>query len=107
MFYDDYKDDFQVYEKITMKDGTHPIRISGNMFPQDYEGWMLGPINLLDRSLNTDEYEWFGTSFKKFYNSTCPELNPCMHKICDQMMELNGQRKFHGMLIRKKTKKEN
>lgn len=107
MFYDDYKDDFQVYEKITMKDGTHPIRISGNMFPQDYEGWMLGPINLLDRSLNTDEYEWFGTNFKKFYNSTCPELNPCTHNLSDQMMNINGKQTFHGMFIRKKTKKEN
>lgn len=100
--YEDYKDDFLIYERITMKDGTHPIRVTGNDFPEDYDGWMLGPVNLFDRKLDTRKYEWYGTDFKGYFNTQHPELNPCNHPLSNQMMFLNGRQAFHGILFRKK-----
>ena len=100
--YEEYKDDFLVYDRITMKDGTHPIRVTGNDFPEDYDGWMLGPVNLFDRKLDTRKYEWYGTSFQKYFNTDHPELNPCAHKLSNQMMFLNGRQTFNGILFRKR-----
>ena len=102
LHYEDYKEDFLVYQNITMKDGTHPIRVAGNLFPTDYNGWMCGPINVLDRIMDTRKYEWYGTNFKKFFNSTHPELSPFAHKLSDKLLTLNGKQCFAGIIFRKK-----
>ena len=102
LHYEDYKEDFQIFQDITMKDGTHPIKVTGNLFPTDYDGWMCGPINLLDRSLDTRKYEWYGTDYKGFYNSIHPELSPFAHKASNEMMKINGKQCFHGIIFRKK-----
>ena len=96
--YEAYKDEFIVCENMTMRDGTHPIRVS-SLFPTDYDGWMFASVAVLDR-LNQDEYEWYGTNFKKYYNTTCPQNNPFAHKTSDAMVKAVGS-SFHGIVFRK------
>lgn len=98
-----YKDEYQVVEAMTMKDGTHPIRVPGSQIPDDYNGWMFAPINVLTR-ISFDEFEWYGTNFMKYYNTTNPAANPFNHKTSNQMVKLNGKKLFHGIVLRRKVK---
>lgn len=98
-----YKDEYPTYTEITMKDGTHPIRVPSSKFPDDYAGWMICSINVLDK-LDQTAYEWYGTGFKGYYNTVNPEANPFMHKATNDMMKINGKSGFHGIVFRKKPK---
>ena len=101
--YEEYKDDYIVMENMTMKDGTHPIRVPSGQVPDDYDGWMFAPINFIDQ-YSTEEYEWYGTSFMKYYNIDHPENNPFAHKAANEMIEVGGKRKFHGVVFRRRSK---
>lgn len=102
MDYNLYKDDFPVYENITMKDGTHPIRVSASQIPDNYSGWMLASVNVLG-TIDLDEYEWYITNAKKYFNTINPSANPFAHKATDTMLILNGKKCFHGIVLKKKT----
>ena len=104
--YETYKDEFIEMPNMTMKDGSHPIRVGGSAYPEDYSGWMFGGINILD-SLDQENYEWISTNCKKYFNTTKPELNPFSHKLSDSPMLLgaDGKNSFHGLLFRKKETK--
>lgn len=98
--YELYKDEYIIMENMTMKDGTHPIKVNG-AYPDDYTGWMFGPVSLLDQ-ISHDEYEVYGTNYKKYYNTEHPENNPFNHKASEQMLIHNGKQYFHGIVFRKK-----
>ena len=100
--YNLYKDDYLVYENITMKDGTHPIRVPATQLPDNYNGWMLTSVNVLN-TIDLDEYEWYITNAKKYFNTTNPSANPFAHKATDTMLILNGKKCFHGIVLKKKT----
>ena len=99
--YNLYKDEFKTNDLITMKDGTHPIYADARTFPKNYDGWILTNITLLNH-LDLREYEWYGTNFKKYFNTQHPEANPFNHLASDKMM--NG--KFHGIVLRRIKKEE-
>ena len=91
-----YSDTFKVLDSITMKDGTHPIRINHKgAIPEDYTGWMQGSVGILS-DLNFNEFEWYITNAKKYFNTDYPELSPFAHKITDSMLN------FHGIVFRRK-----
>lgn len=99
--YESYKDEYAIYPEITLKDGTHPIRVPGGAFPDDYNGWMIASVSVLNK-LDQSKYEWYGTNFMKYYNTTNPGASPFAHKTSNQMMKINGKQMFHGILFRKK-----
>lgn len=106
--YEEYKEDFVEMPNMTLKDGTHPIRVSMSTYPEDYDGWMFACWGVLDK-LDQTEYEWLCTNCKKYFNSINPEANPFSHKLSDGAMlkASDGKIKFHGILFRKKpTNKE-
>ena len=94
--YQIYKDDFRVIDTMTMKDGTHPIKIQHKgVIPDDYMGWMQGSVGILS-DLNFEEFEWYITNAKKYYNTDNPEFNPFSHKATNEMID------FHGIVFRRK-----
>lgn len=99
--YNLYGDSYPVMENMTMKDGTHPIRVGSDTIPGNYLGWMFGPISVLD-VLPQDKYEWYGTNFMRYYNTTKPEVNPFAHKTSNQMVSIKGKQLFHGIVFKKK-----
>lgn len=100
--YDLYKEDYKEMPNMTMKDGTHPIKVGMGTVPDDYDGWMFGPVNLL-HNMSFDEYEWYGTNFKGYFNTTNPEANPFSHKLSNTMMDdETGKHGFHGIIFRRK-----
>ena len=99
--YEDYKDEYLVMENMTMKDGTHPIKVPGVGIPDNYNGWMFAPISCLTR-IALSEFEWCGTNFHKYFNSMNPEANPLNHKMFNKMVIVNGKQGFHGILLRRK-----
>lgn len=54
--YDIYKDEFPKITTMIMKDGSCPIRVPSDIFPDDYTGWMFASINVLNR-LDQETYE--------------------------------------------------
>jgi len=97
--YDLYKDEYTVMTGMTMKDGTHPIRVSMSTYPEDFDGWMFTTIGVLD-NLDQDTYEWLCLNHHKYFNQTHPELNPFSHKLSTKMF---GDKGFcGGILFRKK-----
>ena len=103
--YEIYRDDYLTMENMTMKDGTHPIRVPGSQIPDNYNGWMFAGINVLEK-ISFDDYEWYGTGFQKYYNTTNPEANPFVHKTSNTMVKANDKQMFHGIVFRRKTKEE-
>ena len=100
--YDIYKDEYKEMPNMLMKDGTHPIRVSTSAYPEDYTGWMFAPISVLD-NLDQEAYEWYSTSFRKYFNSTNPGANPFAHKLSDEMyIKADGKPGFYGVIFRKK-----
>jgi hypothetical protein len=96
--YELYKNEFEVLPLIQMKDGTNPIYIkSKTLIPDDYFGWIFAPITVLD-CMSNEYYEWYLTKCSKYYNSTHPELRPCVNKISDKCYP----GKFSGVLFRRK-----
>ncbi len=97
--YDLYKDEYTVMTGMTMKDGTHPIRVSMSTYPEDFDGWMFTTIGVLD-NLDQDTYEWLCLNHHKYFNQIHPELNPFSHKLSTKMF---GDKGFcGGILFRKK-----
>ncbi len=105
--YEDYKDEYIVYINTTMKDGTHPIKVPSDAFPEDYDGWMCTAVNVLNKL--DDSYEWYGTHFAGYFNKEHPELSPFAHKCSDYMLSLPnlGKTPFSSIIFRKKPVKEN
>ena len=97
----DSQADYLVMENMTMKDGTHPIRVPSKDYPEDYNGWMYASVNILSY-ISHDDYEWYGTNFMKYFNTTNPQANPFNHKVVLGMTKVNGQGGFNGIVFRKK-----
>lgn len=96
--YELYKDNYVELTAMTMKDGTHPIRINDKRaIPEDYMGWMFCSIGVLNK-LSYKYYEWYGSQYTKYYNTDHPELNPLAHKITSDIF--NGAFKG-GLFIRR------
>lgn len=92
---------YLVMGNMTMKDGTHPIRVPSKDFPEDYDGWMYASVNILSY-ISHDDYDWYGTNYMKYFNTTNPQANPFNHKIVLGMTKVNGQGGFNGIVFRKK-----
>ena len=103
--YEIYKDEYINMTDMPMKDGTFPIRVPSDAFPEDYDGWMFTPVNVLNKLDET--YEWYITNCKGYLNAH-PEINPLNQAATDKMVAnpLTGKG-FHGVLFRKKLAKEN
>jgi len=101
--YDLYKDEYIEMPNMTMKDETHPIRMNGSTYPDDYNGWMFAGVNILD-NLDQDTYEWYGSNYKGYFNKNNMENSIFIHKADDKTMLMcaDGKRAFHGVLFRKK-----
>ena len=100
--YEAYKDDYEVMENMTMKDGTHPLKINNyRSIPDDYFGWMFSSIGVLDE-LSNDEFEWYITSAQGYFNKENPQANPFAHRATNTMLTLNDKRKYHGIILRRK-----
>jgi len=101
--YELYKDEFPIMIGMTMKDGTHPIRINKiNAIPDDYNGWMFCSIGVLDR-ISYDEFDWYLTGVKKYYNKTNPNKNPFSHNATNTMLkDSNGRQYFHGIVMKRR-----
>ena len=103
--YELYKDDYKEMPNMTMKDGTHPIKVPCNAIPDNYTGWMFTGVNVLNRL--DSSYEWYGTNFAKYYNELHPEKSPFSHKVGLPMYKCaNGKGAFAGVVFRKRPKGE-
>lgn len=99
--YDLYKDEYVEILGMTMKDGTHPIRVSMSTYPEDFDGWMFATIGVLD-NLDQEAYEWYITNCKGILNKN-PKFSPLAHKAFDTMYyAADGKSGFSGVLFRKK-----
>jgi hypothetical protein len=99
--YDLYKDEYVEMIGMTMKDGTHPIRVSMSTYPEDFNGWMFATIGVLD-NLDQETYEWYGTHLHGYFNKH-PEQSPFNHKTSDSMhYAADGKSGFSGIVFRKK-----
>lgn len=99
--YDMYKDEFVYMPNMTMKDGTHPIRVSMSTYPEDYIGWMFTTVGVLD-NLDMDTYEWYATECKGYLNQH-PDFSPFAHKVdADTYIIANGKKAFGGIVFRKR-----
>lgn len=98
--YEDYKDDFVEMVNMTMKDGSHPIRVNDfNGIPDDYRGWVFCAVGVLD-VLSYDYYEWYPTNCKGYYNSN-PNINPFNHRASNEMVSNPNTTGFHGIVLRR------
>ena len=99
--YDVYSDEYVEMIGMTMKDGTHPIRVSTSTYPEDFSGWMFASISVLD-NLDMETYEWYGTHLHGYFNKY-PEQSPFSHKTSDSMhYAADGKSGFSGIVFRKK-----
>lgn len=100
--HEDYKDEWSEMPNMTMKDGTHPIRVSMSTYPEDYDGWMFATLGVLD-NLDLSEYDFAFTGAKGYFNHN-DALNPFAHKLTNAPMltQSNGKVAFHGVVFRKK-----
>lgn len=101
--YETYKDEFYEMENMTMKDGTHPIRINNiSIIPDDYSGWMFSSIGVLDK-LSNEEFEWYIPKCQKYFNQTCSTLNPFNHNISEDMFYHNNEKLSNlGVVFKRK-----
>ncbi len=94
-----YIGEYEKIKSIIMKDNSNPIWIKHvGILPDDYYDWFFSSIGLFDK-FNPDDFEWYGTNYKKFFNTTKPERNPCKHKFTNKMVP-----RFHGILARRRRK---
>ena len=101
--YDLYKDEFEVVDKMVMKDDTCPIRVSMSTYPEDYDGWMFANIGVLD-NLDQETYEWYSTDTTGFFNHdpVGKTLSPFKgHWTCDKIA-IGNRKLFGGIVFRKK-----
>lgn len=96
-----YKDEFVEMPNMTMKDGTHPIRVSMSTYPEDFNGWMFTTVGVLD-NLDMETYEWYTTECKGYLNQH-PEYSPFTHKVdAKTYIGVDGKKAFGGIVFRKK-----
>ena len=88
---------------MTMKDGTHPIKVRTSTYPEDYTGWMFAPISVLDK-LDQESYEWYCTNFIGYFNKNNMENSIFNHKAVQQTMLMypDGKQAFAGIVFRRK-----
>ena len=100
--YEDYKGEWPEMPNMTMKDGTHPIRVSMSTYPEDYDGWMFATLGILD-NLDLSEYDFAITGCKGYFNAHM-DINPFNHKLSNAPMltQSNGKVAFHGIVFRRK-----
>lgn len=104
--YELYRDEFVEMPNMTMKDGTHPIRVSMSTYPDDYDGWMFSTIGVLD-NLDQETYEWYVTECRKYFNKDNPAFSPFMNKITNEFyVGSDGKKNFGGIVFRKKPQAE-
>lgn len=104
VLYEDYRGEWPEMPNMTMKDGTHPIRVGMSTYPEDYDGWMFASIGVLD-NLDQSEYEWYGTHYIGYFNKTAPEKSPWAHKCSDAMIiAKDGAQSFGGVVFRRRPK---
>jgi hypothetical protein len=97
-----YEDEYEIMPNMTMKDGTHPIRVSMSTYPEDYDGWMFATVGVLD-NLDQTAYEWYCTACYGYYNANNGEKNIFSHKASrDMRIKLDGKACFEGIVFRKK-----
>lgn len=122
--YETYKEDYRQMENITMKDGTHPIKVNKyTAIPDDYKGWIFCSVGALD-SISFDEFEWYLTNGARYYNKENPSFNPFAHRTFDEMVmaqsfidfsgmtqkerrvacKATGESGFHGIVLRRQVK---
>lgn len=100
--YKDYQDDYFEMENMIMKDGTHPIKVGKyTAIPDDYIGWIFCSIGVLD-ILSHDEFEWYMTNCKGYFNRTNPDANPFAHRASNEMVSNKDMKGFHGIILRRK-----
>jgi hypothetical protein len=99
--YDLYKEEYVEMLGMTMKDGTHPIRVSMSTYPEDFDGWMFATIGVLD-NLDQEAYEWYVTQCHKYLNADA-ERSPFSHRVSNDMYSgSDGKKNFGGIVFRKK-----
>jgi hypothetical protein len=103
IIYDLYKDEYPVITTMVMKDGTNPIKVPSDTYPDDYNGWMFTGINALNKL--DDTYEWYMTDTTGFYNKDPlgKAISPFKGYWSCDMMRLNGKKLFGGIVFRKKV----
>lgn len=105
--YNLYKDEFEVVDKMVMKDDTCPIRVSMSTYPEDYDGWMFANIGVLD-NLDQDTYEWYSTDTTGFFNNDPVGKTMSPYKgrwTCDKIA-IGDKKLFGGIVFRKKPKED-
>lgn len=102
--YNLYKEDYSILTGMTMKDDlSHPIHVKSiQAIPDNYNGWMFGPISILTR-LSYDEFEWYLTNAKGYFNKTHKSENPFTHPITNYMMNIQSETNFHGIVFKRKV----
>lgn len=105
--YQIYKDDYPILKTVTMKDGSHPIRLNNfKSLPDDYYGWFFSSIGALD-SLDGTNFEWYGTNYTAWHNSN-PDKTPFdlskfeNSKYNGKWQVLNGKKLFGGIIARRR-----
>lgn len=84
---------------MTMKDGTHPIRVTKGSIPDDYYGWMFTSVASFD-ILSYEEFEFYMTHCQKLLN-TSPDT-PFAHKSHSMMYkDSKGNGGFGGIVFRR------
>lgn len=100
--YKDYKDDYITMENMTMKDGENPIKVGKyTAIPDDYCGWIFCSVGILD-VLSHDEFEWYMTNCKGYFNRTNIAANPFNHRASNEMVSNHNLKGFHGIVLRRK-----
>lgn len=99
--YEQHKHRFFQLENMTMRDGTHPIRLNNiRAMPDDYDGWMMASVTILDY-LSNDYFEWYCTKFTSYYNELPQERRPFM-ETDQSILKHDGKTLFTGIVFRKK-----
>lgn len=52
---------------MVMKDGSNPIKVSSATIPDDYNDWMFGSIDTMEK-IDLDKYEWYSCECRKYLN---------------------------------------
>lgn len=120
--FEKYKDDYIVMKNMTMKDGTHPLRMTYKTYPDDYFGYAFVPISFLDY-MSYDEFDFWPTGIHVYFNSRLDET-PVAHIHSQEMIipefipdletkrknktlksfliENNYKKKFDGYIVKRK-----
>lgn len=101
--YVEHKDEFIVLNKMTSKEGTHPIKVSVPCWPDDYDDWMMASVMALDY-LDQSKYEWVCLSCQGFLNKTNRDRNPLDRDVRNDMFVIDGKKHFNGNILFRRKK---